>query len=134
MDISLSRPFMSSTLPPLEEMNKIIGNQMHKLVSILKLMTGMSTCTLKTSGNITVYKILLIIKIRYDKSMNSYSRYKNIYVFTYCAQVWNADGSICLNSFKNSVPFLFPFWRTSLARYMNVSLLLCLAANKQKQK
>ena len=87
MDISLSRPFMSSTLPPLEETNKIIGNQMHKLVSILKLMTGMSTCTLKTSGNITVYKILLIIKIRYDKSMNSYSRYKNIYLFTYCAQV-----------------------------------------------
>ena len=87
MDISLSRPFMSSTLPPLEETNKIIGNQMHKLVSILKLMTGMSTRTLKTSGNITVYKILLIIKIRHDKSMNSYSRYKNIYVFTYCAQV-----------------------------------------------
>ena len=47
---------MSSTLPPLEETNKIIGNQMHKLVSILKLMTGMSTRTLKTSGNITVYK------------------------------------------------------------------------------
>ena len=45
---------MSSTLPPLEETNKIIGNQMHKLVSILKLMTGMST--FKTSGNITDYK------------------------------------------------------------------------------
>ena len=46
MDISLSRPFMSSTLPPLEETNKIIGNQMHTLVSILKLMTGMSTSKL----------------------------------------------------------------------------------------
>ena len=46
---------MSSTLPPLEETNKNkLGNQMYKPVPILKLMTSMST--LKTSGNMTVYK------------------------------------------------------------------------------
>ena len=51
---------------------------------------------------------------------------------TYCEQCWKADGKICLNSPRNSAPFLFPFCRTSLARNMNVSFLLCLAVNKGK--
>ena len=52
---------------------------------------------------------------------------------TYCAQCWKAAGNTCLNSLKNSVPFLFPFWRTSLARNKNVSFLLDLAVNDNKK-